>query len=46
MAKRKRKTMKELAKGVRQFLKGKEVNENNGELFEKAVKKSLRPNSK
>jgi hypothetical protein len=46
MAKRKRKTMKELAKGVRKFLKGKEVNEDNGERFEKAVKTALRPSSK
>lgn len=38
--------MKELAKGVRKFLKGKEVNEDNGERFEKAVKVALKPSSK
>jgi len=34
MAKKKRKSMKELAKGVEKFLKGKETNTDNLEQFE------------
>jgi hypothetical protein len=46
MAKRKRKTMKELANGVAKFLHGKKTNKNNGKLFEQTVKQAVKPRSK
>lgn len=46
MAKRKRKTMKELAKGVAKFLHGKKTNKNNRELFERTVKQAVKHDSK
>ncbi len=46
MAKRKRKTSKELAQSVGKFLKGKKTNKNNEELFERAVKRSVQRGSK
>jgi hypothetical protein len=42
----KRKSMKELAKGVAKFLKDKEVNENNEQIFNKTLKRTFKPDSK
>lgn|GEM_PF-4608361 len=38
--------MKELTKGVSKFLKGKELNKNNSQLFEKAIRKAVKADSK
>lgn len=46
MAKRKRKTSKEIAKSVGKFLKGKKTNKDNKEQFERAVKLSAQRGSK
>ena len=44
--KKKEKTMTELTKGVGKFLKEKELNKNNSELFEKAMRKAVKADSK
>lgn len=41
MAKKKRLTVEELGKRYETFIKGKEVNDNGKELFEKALKNTL-----
>lgn len=46
LIKKDKKSMAELTAGYEQFIKGKEVNANNGQLFEKAIKKAVKPKSK
>ena len=41
MAKKKRKTMAELAEGHKEFMKGKEENPNGLALFERALKNAI-----
>ena len=41
MTKKKRKTMDQLAEGYREFIKGKELNDNGKDLFEQALKNTL-----
>jgi hypothetical protein len=39
--KKKNKTMDEVSKGYETFIKGKEINPNNGDLFEALLKKAV-----
>jgi hypothetical protein len=41
--KKKEKSTEELTKGFEKLLEGKDLNPNNGELFEKVIKKASQP---
>jgi hypothetical protein len=40
---KKRKSAKDIAKAVQKFLEGKELNENNEDLFNKVLQKAVKP---
>jgi hypothetical protein len=43
---KKNKPMLEVSKGYEEFIKGKQLNNNNGQLFEMVIKKASRPKPK